>query len=660
MAAPRRPRSGRAESRPARADPRCGVSHVRRPRLPRRRDGRHRGRRRDLQGRRLLPLPDQGVDLPRADAHDRGQARGARSSARWRPRRTRSPRRRSRIRTVLATFAGHRTMARLLFLDVIGAGRVFQAEADALHDRFARLIQGYLDQAVAEGVIPPTDTRVSSIAWFGALNEVVGALAARRSIPAGSRTPIRRCARCCCAAWACPRTRIAAVPAPAAGAASRRRRDDRGRRPRRRAERRRAGAPAAERWRLPRGPGWRRRRGSPRDRRRRAGRRHRAVRGGRRGRPGDRALAAAVRGPRARRASGGRGRRGGRAGPVRATRERPGASCARRPARRRDGDAAARPACCWAGWASTAAARRPTTPGRRSARRRWCCPLLLVVDARRDDADGIGRSRRRRRREPRPRPAPCERRSGCGSPGRAPSSPADGLVARPVVAPLAIVDERPDREAWDRLVGLMAGAVGRGRLDKVVLARRVDCARRPSSTCRTPCGGWPRRPGERRLRVPPRRPDVPGRDAGAAGRARTGRLPDGGHRRVDRRGADAAEDEALAAELLASDKDREEHAVVVRRPPRAAGADRGRARASRPSRRPDAAQRAAPRRPRSRARCRARAGLLALAGRLHPTPAVGGEPHGRGARASSPSTRASIAAGTPGPSAGWAPTATAS
>jgi len=78
------------------------------------------------------------------------------------------------IRTVLTTFAGHRTMARLLFLDVIGAGRVFQAEANELHDRFARLIAGYLDQAIADGVIPPIDTRLTSIAWFGALNEVVG------------------------------------------------------------------------------------------------------------------------------------------------------------------------------------------------------------------------------------------------------------------------------------------------------------------------------------------------------------------------------------------------------------------------------------------------------------------------------------------------------
>jgi TetR/AcrR family transcriptional regulator, fatty acid metabolism regulator protein len=77
------------------------------------------------------------------------------------------------IRTVLATFAGHRTMARLLFLDTMGAGRVFQAETNALHARFAALIQGYLDDAVAAGAAPPMDTRVTSIAWFGAINEVV-------------------------------------------------------------------------------------------------------------------------------------------------------------------------------------------------------------------------------------------------------------------------------------------------------------------------------------------------------------------------------------------------------------------------------------------------------------------------------------------------------
>ena len=77
------------------------------------------------------------------------------------------------LRTVLEVFAGHRTMARLFF-EAGGAGRGFQAELNVLHDRFARLIQTYLDSAVAEGTIPPLDTRVTSIAWFGALDEVVG------------------------------------------------------------------------------------------------------------------------------------------------------------------------------------------------------------------------------------------------------------------------------------------------------------------------------------------------------------------------------------------------------------------------------------------------------------------------------------------------------
>jgi hypothetical protein len=46
-------------------------------------------------------------------------------------------------------------------------------ETNTLHDRFARLIGGYLDDAVAAGAIPPLDTQVTSVVWFGALNEMV-------------------------------------------------------------------------------------------------------------------------------------------------------------------------------------------------------------------------------------------------------------------------------------------------------------------------------------------------------------------------------------------------------------------------------------------------------------------------------------------------------
>ena len=86
--------AGGAEPGAARADPRCRVPHVLAPRLPRHRGGRDRGRRRDEQGRRLLPLPDQGGDLPRARQDDRGPSGGQGRACRRRADRPDRPRRR--------------------------------------------------------------------------------------------------------------------------------------------------------------------------------------------------------------------------------------------------------------------------------------------------------------------------------------------------------------------------------------------------------------------------------------------------------------------------------------------------------------------------------------------------------------------------------------
>ncbi|MEX1171316.1 MAG: isochorismate synthase [Chloroflexota bacterium] len=201
-----------------------------------------------------------------------------------------------------------------------------------------------------------------------------------------------------------------------------------------------------------------------------------------------------------------------------------------------------------------------------------------------------------------------------------------GLVARPVFAPLTIASEQPAPDAWRRLVGMFAGAVGRGRLDKVVLARRVDlrspveldvpnalrrlAASAPESTTyafrrggRTFLGATP----ERLARTDGRR----FRTVAVAG--------------TIGRGADAAEDDRLGEALLASEKDREEHAIVLAaiRDELAPLADELIVSPQPEVMRlrfvqhlvteisgtlPDAN------------------GLLALAQRLHPTPAVGGEP----------------------------------
>lgn len=75
----------------------------------------------------------------------------------------------------LATFARSQRLARLILLEAVSLGALYEAKRAEIHDRFAALIQGYLDEAAAEGAIPPLDTRVATLAWLGAVNEVVAA-----------------------------------------------------------------------------------------------------------------------------------------------------------------------------------------------------------------------------------------------------------------------------------------------------------------------------------------------------------------------------------------------------------------------------------------------------------------------------------------------------
>ena len=236
----------------------------------------------------------------------------------------------------------------------------------------------------------------------------------------------------------------------------------------------------------------------------------------------------------------------------------------------------------------------------------------------------------------------------------------NGMVARPVFAPLTVVDEQPGHEAWDRLVGTFSGAVGRGRIDKVVLARRVGlrspveldvpnalrrlAASAPESTIfafrrggRTFLGATP----ERLARTDGRsfRTDR-GRGLDPARRRRRG------GRHPGRRAAGVGEGPRGAVDRRRLD-------------PRPAGADRrhphGGARAARPA----PALRPAPR-DRDRGHVAGGAGAALDRG---PAPPDAGRRRRRRATSpwrSSTSTRASTAAGTPGRSAGWRPTAMAS
>jgi len=77
------------------------------------------------------------------------------------------------LRAGLETFARHRELARILLLESVSLGPAYEAKRAEVHGRFAALIQGYLDQAVIEGSIAPLDTKVATLAWLGAVNEVV-------------------------------------------------------------------------------------------------------------------------------------------------------------------------------------------------------------------------------------------------------------------------------------------------------------------------------------------------------------------------------------------------------------------------------------------------------------------------------------------------------
>ncbi len=188
---------------------------------------------------------------------------------------------------------------------------------------------------------------------------------------------------------------------------------------------------------------------------------------------------------------------------------------------------------------------------------------------------------------------------------------------------------QPDRRAWEAAVARAAGAVSRGRIDKLVLARRIDVAasdpfdvpatlrRLAAVASRATIFAFSPTEAPERVFIgasPERLVEVRGRAfrtialAGTIGRGR-----------------DPEEDDRLAATLLASEKDREEHAIVVAMlrstlEPLAERLDVGRS--------PEVVRLrtvqhlATP----IAGRLRDGEGILGLVGRLHPTPAVGGWP----------------------------------
>jgi len=80
---------------------------------------------------------------------------------------------RAAISSVLTTFAKYRRPAKLLLVQAVGLGTIFEQKRQAIHERFARIIQTFLNEAVAQGDIEPVNTHVAAHAWMGAIYTLV-------------------------------------------------------------------------------------------------------------------------------------------------------------------------------------------------------------------------------------------------------------------------------------------------------------------------------------------------------------------------------------------------------------------------------------------------------------------------------------------------------
>ncbi len=80
---------------------------------------------------------------------------------------------RAALQACLDTFGRYRRPAKILLVQAVGLGSVFEKKRIAVNDRFAGLIKNYLDEAITVGDIAPVDTEVVSYAWMGAIYGIV-------------------------------------------------------------------------------------------------------------------------------------------------------------------------------------------------------------------------------------------------------------------------------------------------------------------------------------------------------------------------------------------------------------------------------------------------------------------------------------------------------
>lgn len=77
------------------------------------------------------------------------------------------------LEEVLDTFGKYRRPAKILLVQAVGLGNVFEKKRMEITDRFAGLIRTYLQEAIDAGDIKQIDVEVVSHAWMGAIYNIV-------------------------------------------------------------------------------------------------------------------------------------------------------------------------------------------------------------------------------------------------------------------------------------------------------------------------------------------------------------------------------------------------------------------------------------------------------------------------------------------------------
>lgn len=80
---------------------------------------------------------------------------------------------RAALQACLDTFGRYRRPAKIMLVQAVGLGSIFEKKRVEINDRFASLIKKYLDEAVTIGDLQPVDTDVVSYAWMGAIYGIV-------------------------------------------------------------------------------------------------------------------------------------------------------------------------------------------------------------------------------------------------------------------------------------------------------------------------------------------------------------------------------------------------------------------------------------------------------------------------------------------------------